>query len=147
MIAIVSPSVSFLDSLEFLLADHYPSRKFRSFHDARTFLEANPPGTVTLVVDHHPPFVDCERICHATRATCLNLVLLVNENLRPQELDYLQQYAADMILQKQSRQFVDDLMAALVRHAPGVEPDLSCEPGARNDGAYGAECDATKPSA
>ncbi len=125
MIAIVSPSVSFLDSLEFLLADRYPNRKFRSFHDARAFVEASAPGTVTMVVDHHPPFADCERICHATRAICLNLVLLVNENLRPQELAYLQQYAADMILQKQSRQFVDDLMAALARHAKSTEPDRS----------------------
>lgn len=140
MIAIVSPSVSFLDSLEFLLADRYPNRKFRAFHDARAFVEANPPGTVTMVVDHHPPFVDCERICHATRAICLNLVLLVNENLRPQELAYLQQYAADMILQKQSRQFVDDLMAALARHARSVEPDRSCPPPTRG------QCGAAKAS-
>ncbi|MBY4949296.1 hypothetical protein K6V92_22075 [Cupriavidus respiraculi] len=131
MIAIVSPSVSFLDSLEFLLADRYPNRRFRAFGDARAFVEASAPGTVTMVVDHHPPFVDCERFCHATRAICLNLVLLVNENLRPQELAYLQQYAADMILQKQSRQFVDDLMAALARHARPGEPELSSPPRAR----------------
>lgn len=113
MIAIVSPSVSFLDSLEFLLVDHQPTMKFRSMQDAKAFVDQSSPGSVTLIVDHHPPFVECERISHGLRPASRMLVLLVNETLRREELAYLQQYAADEILQKQSRQFADELTAVL----------------------------------
>jgi hypothetical protein len=118
MIAIVSPSVSFLDSLEFLLADRHAARKFRSLQDARAFLDEAEPGTVTLLVDHHPPFADCERLCHGLRTSGRALILLVNESLHPEEVGHLRQHAADVILQKQSRQFVDDLTLALARFCP-----------------------------
>ena len=73
---------------------------------------------MTLLVDHHPPFADCERLCHGLRTAGRALILLVNESLRPEEIGHLRQHAADVILQKQSSQFVDDITLTLARFCP-----------------------------